>query len=170
MSPGHAPRIIEKGVRVQAVVAQEFPHVPVKLICSTFDGSINNCARRCPKLGGVGPGLYAKLLQSVRRRLYDLNRAFLQIGRPRIVVHPVQREVILCLQIPVRTESVRGLVVSVSQVLLNARFQQRQVGIPATIQGKVTDLSFLYYPAHIGGLCIQQRDLVFHLHHLCHRT
>ena len=55
--------------------------------------------------------LDTEFLQSVGRRLYDLHRAFLQVGGAGVVVDSIKREVILRLQVAVRAEAVGSGVV-----------------------------------------------------------
>ncbi len=166
MAARHAACIVEERIGVELVVAQEFPDVSVKLIRSALDRGVDHGAGRRAEFRRESARLNAKLLQRVRRRLNRLHRTLLQVGRAGIVVDAVEREVILRFEVPVRAQPIRGLIVGIGEILLNAGFEQSQIGVAATIQRQIADLFFLHDTAHISGLRLQQRRLGLHLQHL----
>ena len=155
VAAGDAVAVIEVGVGIERAVAQVFPNVAMKGIGSRFDGGIHHCACRRAEFRGVGPRLNAEFLESIGRRLDDLHRAFLQVGRSGVVVDSVEREIILRLQIPVRAEAVGRGVVLVHLVALDAGFEKGQIGITPAIQGQINDLLSLDHAANIGVFGLQ---------------
>src|SRR5690348_11438428 len=103
--------VVFKSIRVEAVVTDKFPDIAVKAVRPAFDGRIYHGAGGSAEFGRVGARLYTEFLQRVRRRLHGLYGAFLQIRRAGVIVHAVERKIILRFEISIRAETIRRRII-----------------------------------------------------------
>src|SRR6266404_2912777 len=93
---GRATEIIGPAVRVQFVVANEFPDVPMVAIRTRLGAYADDSALEVSELGGSIIGDQIEFLDGVRSR-----RVSKQVVRNLVVIHPIEQEIVGLLAIPV---------------------------------------------------------------------
>ena len=70
---------VDPGIRVEDTVADVLKQIAVIVVATGFKRGVDHSSGGIPELRGIGSGLHAKFLDSVRRRLYHLHGQFLKI-------------------------------------------------------------------------------------------
>src|SRR6266852_3199686 len=120
------------GVRVQLVIAEVLPDVPVETVSARLDGGADDATLEVPELGRRVLRDEVKLLNSVWRR----SKAD-KVVRRLVVVHAVQDKVIGLLAIPVdvRPGSARSIVAVIEAVRIGRHCAGREQGQLNVITG-----------------------------------
>ncbi|GBC78769.1 hypothetical protein HRbin08_02267 [bacterium HR08] len=127
------------------------------VVAAGADLGVDHSTLEPPELGVIGARLHAKFPKGIRRRLHDLRAALLRVGRERVVVHAVQREVILEREVPVHVD-LRLARIAAAWRRHSPRSEQDQIRVSPPIERQIHDPSLLDNSPHIGALRLQNRD------------
>ena len=139
----------------------------MKGVGSLLDRGVDDGTGGLAEFRRIRASLDAELLQGVDGRLNDLRAALLQVGRKRVVVGAVERVVVPGRRIAVRVEErILAAARDAGGRDVDARRQQRELGVTPAEQGKILQLPFIDRMSHIRRLCLQQLRQTDNLHFL----
>ena len=115
-------------------------------------------------------GLDLELRDGVDWRLYYLSASTLQVFVIRIIVEPVENEIVLQARISIDAKHAFAPGRHDGSDRIDSRRQERKILIPSPIERKVRKLALTDPLPHIGGLRVEQGGIGGHSHFLCHHA
>src|SRR5580700_6650344 len=101
-------RVQEKIVRIQGGIAEEFVHIPMKLIAPRFQGGVHHPACAAAELNVIIARLQLEFGERIDRGLNGLSALILEVGGVGVVVSAIEREIVLRGAVPIDTENALG--------------------------------------------------------------
>src|SRR5262249_42518085 len=89
------PGRIEKVLRIQLLISQEFERSAVQLVAAGLGGHVDHAAHCASVLGGERISLDLELLDGVDRRLHHFGAALGACQLDRVVIDAVEKEAVL---------------------------------------------------------------------------
>ena len=158
--------------RIQVRIAQELPCRAVKLIGAALQRHVDNGAAGAPVFGAEVVGLHLELGDRVGTQLDGLVGVALIAGVVGVVVHAVHLKIVEGAALPVDVErafpEVAVVRIHAQKRLPDARSQQRQIGIIASVQRQIDHGRVVDHLSAVARIGFEHRDRVLHGHGLRH--